>query len=69
MITIFKFHYSSLIHIPRGLSRVCFIVLPRLFPWLSPFDAVPKEYIRKAVQDMKRRCEVAVQAKGWYFKE
>jgi hypothetical protein len=31
--------------------------------------ALPKEYIRKAVQDMKRRCDAVVEAKGWYFKE
>ena len=31
--------------------------------------AIPRSYIRKAVEDMKRRCEAVVEAEGWYFKE
>ena len=26
-------------------------------------------FVKKAVQDMKRRCKLLVQAKGWYFEE
>ena len=31
--------------------------------------SIPQDYTRKAVQDMKRRCDALVEAKGWYFKE
>ena len=31
--------------------------------------SIPRDYIRKAVQDMKRRCDALVEAKGRYFKE
>ena len=30
--------------------------------------SIPRDYIRKAIQDMKRRCDALVEAKGWYFK-
>ena len=31
--------------------------------------ATPRAFIRKAVQDMARRCQLVVEAKGYYFKE
>ena len=31
--------------------------------------ATPRAFIRNAVQDMVRRCELLVEAKGWYFQE